>query len=545
MNRLKIFKNKILLLIVLFTLLGGFFRFYMNTDNPPSLNIDEISYGYSAYSILKTGKDENGIFMPLVFKSIGDYKNPVLIYSLVPSIAIFGLNEFGVRFTTALAGTLSIPVFFLLLRTLLNNTRIAFIGGILLSVSPWHIYYSRYASESLIATFLLMLGIWFFLKIFGGEKWWTVGASLALTLSLYTYHSHRLFIPLFLIFVIFAKIKLLRSVKSSMYIFIIMTFLLIIPLIILVIIGPANTRAKMVFLSLDIDFTRYVILDHLHKQGENFLLLFFWVKRYLNYFQPDFLFFSGLNMTLPGSIGLGVLFLFELPWFVLGIIKLIKDKIPAKLIIVAWTLFGLLPASLTNNEQSTVRSLLVLPALLTVTALGADFFIHLVFSIRNLYLRIGTILTYSIFIAVLLIHAFLVFVVHFPIQRGEDFMEGTKQTVEYALSQKKQYKEIIFDPYRGIEAPYIVSIPHMYILFYSQYDPAIYQQEQKTRPDGSFGFDNFTVRKIDWRVDKSKENTLFIGSPWSLPENELREGEILKKVYLVNGGLAFLIVSPK
>jgi len=164
MNRLKIFKNKILLLIVLFTLLGGFFRFYMNTDNPPSLNIDEISYGYSAYSILKTGKDENGIFMPLVFKSIGDYKNPVLIYSLVPSIAIFGLNEFGVRFTTALAGTLSIPVFFLLLRTLLNNTRIAFIGGILLSVSPWHIYYSRYASESLIATFLLMLGIWFFLK---------------------------------------------------------------------------------------------------------------------------------------------------------------------------------------------------------------------------------------------------------------------------------------------------------------------------------------------------------------------------------------------
>src|SRR3989344_1908683 len=324
---------KILLTVSMLTLIGGFLRFYNNTQNHISLNIDEVSYGYSSYSILKTARDENGVFMPLAFQSTGDYKSPVLIYSLVPSIAIFGLNEFGVRFTTALAGTLSIPVFFLLLRTLLNNTRIAFIGGILLSVSPWHIYYSRYASESLIATFLLMLGIWFFLKIFGGEKWWTVGASLALTLSLYTYHSHRLFIPLFLIFVIFAKIKLLRSVKSSMYIFIIMTFLLIIPLIILVIIGPANTRAKMVFLSLDIDFTRYVILDHLHKQGENFLLLFFWVKRYQNYFQPDFLFFSGLNMTLPGSIGLGVLFLFELPWFVLGIIKLIKDKIPAKLII--------------------------------------------------------------------------------------------------------------------------------------------------------------------------------------------------------------------
>ena len=235
MQSIKFTKIEPVLLLVIVTL-GAFLYLHKLGETPPGLYLDEAGTGYNAYSLLKTGKDENGIFMPLVFKSIGDYKNPVLIYSLVPSIAIFGLNEFGVRFTTALAGTLSIPVFFLLLRTLLNNTRIAFIGGILLSVSPWHIYYSRYASESLIATFLLMLGIWFFLKIFGGEKWWTVGASLALTLSLYTYHSHTLFIPLFLIFVIFAKIKLLRSVKSSMYIFIIMTFLLIIPLIILVIV---------------------------------------------------------------------------------------------------------------------------------------------------------------------------------------------------------------------------------------------------------------------------------------------------------------------
>ena len=33
-------------------------RFYNITNVPPSLNWDETSIGYNAYSILKTGKDE-------------------------------------------------------------------------------------------------------------------------------------------------------------------------------------------------------------------------------------------------------------------------------------------------------------------------------------------------------------------------------------------------------------------------------------------------------------------------------------------------------
>ena len=53
-------------------------------------------------------------------------------------------------------------------------------------------------------------------------------------------------------------------------------------------------------------------------------------------------------------------------------------------------------------------------------------------------------------------------------------MEGTKEAVMYALDHKKDYKEIVFDPYRGIEAPYVVSIPYMYLLFYSKYDPSTY-----------------------------------------------------------------------
>lgn len=534
-----------LLLIITFTSIGLFLRFYKNSDSSVSLNIDEVSYGYSAYSILKTGRDENGVFMPLIFRSTGDYKNPVLIYSLVPSIAIFGLNEFSIRFTTALFGALTIPVFYLFLLSFTKSGKIALIGSALLAVSPWHIFYSRFASDQLVALFLLILGMWFFQKMLTGQRIWAILASISLVLSMYTYHTNRLFTPAFLLMVIILNIKNLAVKKGHLVIFILIGLILLLPLVNLSIFGNANVRASMVFLAQDIDYTRYVILDHIQRSGEIFLLFFFWIKRYLNYFQPDFLFFTGLNMTTPGILGLGVLHFFELPWLLLGIIELIRKKIRNRLIIIVWIAIGLIPASITNNEQNTGRSLLILPMLILLVTLGALRFFHTILEVKNKYLRIGILGTYSFFIVITLINSFLVFAVHFPKQKGEAFMEGTKETVLYALQNKDRYQEIVYDPYRGLEAQYIVNIPYMYILFYSQYDPNSYQKLQKRHGQDLFGFDKFTIRRIDWREDRKKIGTLFIGSPWSLPEKDIKDKEILKKIYLSGGQLALLIVSPQ
>ena len=93
---LKTIEGKITLVaLVLVVLLGFVLRFYKVVLDPPSLNWDEVSIGYNAYSILKTGRDEWGKFMPVHFKAYGEYKLPVQIYSSIPGIAIFGLNEFG------------------------------------------------------------------------------------------------------------------------------------------------------------------------------------------------------------------------------------------------------------------------------------------------------------------------------------------------------------------------------------------------------------------------------------------------------------------
>lgn len=539
-------KRTIIATIFLLTLLGGVLRFWDITKNPVSLNIDEVAYGINAYSILKTGRDEYGVFLPLTFKSVGDYKSPVLIYSLVPAIAIFGLNEFAVRFTTALVGVLSIPMFYLLLISLTKNNILALVGTGLLAISPWHIYYSRFSSDHLMASFFLISGMWFFIKMLenSGKKW-AVGAALLLALSMFTYHSEKIFIPLLIFSAIILHWSNFRKQKRNLLIFLSISFIFIFLLITLTIFGKAATRAGVIFLSLDIDFTRYVTLDHIRGGiNEIFLLFFFWTKRYLNYFQPNFLFFNGLNMTLPGTIGLGVMYIFEIPWLFLGIAEIIKQKIPYKAIIVLWVLLGILPASITNNEQSAGRALIIVPPLVLISALGAIKFFSWIKTLK-MHFRICFLAFYSVVIILTFMHAFLIFAVHFAYERDENFMAGTKETVLYAIANQDKYQEIVFDPKRGVDAGDVINIPYAYILFYSKYDPNLYHKESQNFTEKYSHFGKFTIRSIDWGSDKTKKDILFVGSPWSFPSLNVKESEVLKRIYLTNGREALLIVTPK
>ncbi len=535
------------ILLALITLLGGFFRFYQITTNPPSLNIDEISFGYSAYSILKTGRDENGEFMPLIFKSTGDYKNPVPVYIMVPSVWFFGLNEFAVRFPTALLGTLSIPVFFFFLRYLFKKDLIALAGTFLFSISAWHIYFSRYAYDPLLASFFLLLGIWFFMKMLDGKTGFGILSAIFLVISMYSAFTERLFVPLFVFFCLIFNYRKVLSIKKSLAYFFLACFILVLPLIYLSLFGGASTRLGMIFLTQDVEYTRYTVLDHLFKYDEPLMTFFFWAKRYIGYFQPGFLFFTGLNLTGIGMLGLGVLSIFEIPLLILGIIKLIKSKVSWKYVIIIWILVGIFPASLTNNETSEGRTLLALPALIVLLTFGLLYAVELLRKLNRRIFKLSLVTIFSAVFFINMIQAYLIFAVHFPKQKGEAFMEGTKESVLYAIEHQGEYSEIVYDAYRGIDAPYIVNVPHLYILFYAKYDPHKFQQEVANLSTGgdSAHFDKYTIRHIDWNLDNENKGKLFISSPWSIPPVENNHTKILKKIYLSNGQLALVIATPK
>ena len=113
-------KNWILIGILV---LATFLRLWNLSNVPPHLTPDEAALGYNAYSILKTGRDEYGQLFPIIFKSFGDYKPGLYIYLTVPSVAIFGLNEFAVRFPGALAGIMAVWLIYLIVRLLFTENK--------------------------------------------------------------------------------------------------------------------------------------------------------------------------------------------------------------------------------------------------------------------------------------------------------------------------------------------------------------------------------------------------------------------------------------
>src|SRR4030066_552491 len=160
MNRFIVIKIILLVIIIISAIL----RLWNLGGNPPGLTPDEAALGYNAYSILKTGRDEYGQILPVVFKSFGDYKPGLYVYLTVPSVAIFGLNELAVRIPSALAGIASVWLFFQLSCLLFKKKLLALFISFALAMSPWAMHFSRGGWEANLALFLVLLGLLSFLK---------------------------------------------------------------------------------------------------------------------------------------------------------------------------------------------------------------------------------------------------------------------------------------------------------------------------------------------------------------------------------------------
>src|SRR3989344_9564650 len=110
--KLNSYKKSSLLAIII--LIGAILRLYYATQIIPSLNWDEVSHGFNAYSILLTSKDEWGNTLPIIFRAYGDFKLPVYIYASIPFVATLGLNSLSIRLPSILAGLGSIIFGYLL-----------------------------------------------------------------------------------------------------------------------------------------------------------------------------------------------------------------------------------------------------------------------------------------------------------------------------------------------------------------------------------------------------------------------------------------------
>ncbi|MEK7154695.1 MAG: glycosyltransferase family 39 protein, partial [Patescibacteria group bacterium] len=193
--------KKIILIIIL--VLATVLRLYKLSAYPVGLNADEAALGYNAYSLLLTGKDEHGHSWPVNLESFGDFKPAGYAYLLIPFIKVFGLTEFAVRLPSAIFGVLAVLFIYLLTKEIYlssnpspesgeGNARgevPALLSALMLAISPWHLHFSRGAWEVNVATTLILIGLWLFIK----KR--LAFCVLTFALSMYIYQSARLIAP--------------------------------------------------------------------------------------------------------------------------------------------------------------------------------------------------------------------------------------------------------------------------------------------------------------------------------------------------------------
>ena len=557
-------KNKNLLLFIFIALIAFSLRFYQLNKFPVALNWDEISHGYNAYSLLKTGKDQWSTSWPIFnFRAYGDYPTTLNMYLSMPFIYFFGFNEWSVRIVSTLCGFGLVIVAYFLGQEIFKNQKKSLLLMLLVALSPWTFFPSRGVFQSTVAQFFFSIGILFLIKAVKKIKFLPLGIFL-FSLSTYAYHNTKIVVPILILiyfFIFFFKgfKEKFSKHKKTFIVSLLILLILIVPQIINTFNKDAQARSRWVFVINPASINQIEVNRNnfgntlISKLEYNRVTLFTTTvaKNYLDFINPKILFFNStqnFQFNIPNS---GVLYSVCLPFFYIGLIIVISKSIRSLpffkgrcpkdggvfIFLISWFIIGLVPAVVTTGDFPIIRAMTVLPLPLIFIALG--FFKTIDFIKNKNFKKIFIIL----FLGILFIQSFKYFKNYFTdyaTNFSSSWQYGYKETVNYIKYNYSDYDQIIFTKKYG-EA-------HEFVLFYWPWNPASYQNDPKLNWD--FHSDWYWVNAFDkfkfvndWEIkDQTKtinQKTLLITSPGNYNENS----KLIKTIYFLNNQPAFDILT--
>lgn len=471
-----------------------FLRLYRLSEFPVGFHIDEASLGYNGYSLLLTGKDENSNRFPLYIDMFGDNRPSGYHYLTVLPIKIFGLTEFSTRLPGALFGSITVFAIFFLTLSIFQNKKLGLLVALFLAISPWHINLSRASAETIVALFFILLGFSLVILSLRKEKIkYMIAGTATLSLSFFFYHTPRIFVPLlFLAFILMLLLLIKKSLKDyKIALFFSFMFVSVFALFLVFGVSGGTGRYNQVsiFTSFETDFFQKQQIQEdaiagsnniqsrfFHNKATNTLLVF--VSNYFDYFGLNFLFTKG-GLPIWYSIPrMGLLYLVELPFILIGIYYLVRSKNIYYKIPILWLLTAPVVAATTMDDVPNInRSLVISPILELISAFGLLSFARVIKSQR----RIIFLSSCGIFLLLnnlyFLHQYFFNAKTHNPWYRNNGFSE----MMRYVKKNYDNYDLIAMSKYQGGIYPLV--------LFYMQYDPKIYQSEgsPKNKDYGGFG----------------------------------------------------------
>ena len=369
--------------IICIIAIGAVVRFYGIANIPPSLNWDEISHGYNAYSILHSGRDEWGEYMPIIFRAYGDYKLPVYIYLTAISEYFFGLTPFAIRLPSIIAGLVTIFYSYRLIK-LIFGEKVATLTALLVAIEPWSLFLSRAALEGNLALTFIVSGIYYLFEGLKSPAKLTL-SILLLGVSVWTYNSARVFVPMLLIsFGVLFYREIVQSVKMDTRLSaltILIGLILFVPMGFQLLETSGSARYENIAIIND-----GAVAEIEAKRNETSLpslpsrLIYnrpiYFLKafsvNYIAHFLPNYLFISGASDYQFNVPDHGLLFIIDVLFFYLGGWLLFKDRkeYRTKLFILAWLLLGPVAGSLTRGAPHTLRNIVSLPIPMLLITLG-------------------------------------------------------------------------------------------------------------------------------------------------------------------------------
>jgi len=335
-----------LAILVAITLVGVALRFLKVTEVPDGFNQDEAVAVYDAYSLLRTGRDHHGAWLPLNFRSFDDWIPPAHQYLLLPFVAVFGPTVVAARLFSATLGT-SVIISTYVIVHILFRSNIALIASLFVALSSWGIGFSRVGFSVIILVSTSLIGIIFYVISMNNNqsKRITFFSGLIFSIAIASYPVGKIVVPfllllLFLIYILNDRgLDTSTKIKKHLY----NMFILLLGFCVI---------GMPFLLSQILDWrtinSRFESLNALKSSRDLYSILY----NYIIHFDPRLLFWAGYrDGILEFPAGFRQAPLVFAPFFYIGIIYLVKSIFrPQSQLALGWLLLFPLASSLTQPE---------------------------------------------------------------------------------------------------------------------------------------------------------------------------------------------------
>lgn len=565
-------KNSHLIFLIIIVVIASFLRLWKLDQVPVSLFGDEMDVGYQAYSILKTGKDYYGNFLPFHFHSLAEWRTPLYLYSAVPTVFLFGITPLGVRLPAAIFGILNIVAIYYLVRLVRQNYfedksgKLELLAAFVWAISPWHIQYSRGGFEVTQLLLFITLGLYFFFKGFKRNKYLYLSA-LFFALTPWIYSTAKLFIPMFIpALALLYSNELLKINKPTLVKSFAVFALVSLPVIYSILAGSGSQRFGYISV-----FTTENIEQQVGENREqdvssgSYLGKVFhnkytsWASsvtnNYLQAFSSEFLFING-DINFRHSIdGMGMFYKVEAIALIIGVVAFFSLKNNRKMLsfVIFLVVFGAIPSAITRDGGNhATRLILVFLPLSFLISYG----LYAVLNLKNKITKTLFITTYFSVLALLFINYQHQYWIHNPRVSEKWWHYGWSEVTAALKEQENNYEKIVIST--ADEPPWV------FFAASYQYPPDKWQAnfplENKVFLEGfgevshidKFYFGSPEMKDVYDFAKVMDEDTLYLATAFEVGPDLIAEPErvpsdlnLVKAISYPSGAPAFYLFAKK